>query len=340
MKMNPWMVCAASIAIILTAASAAANAAENPTPENQRRQAAVRAAQQGIAGLPVLESAMKDQNILVRRAALRGLERIGAPAVSVLSRVSQEDADALIRRSALRALLRLASDRAGELLTPALKDPSAVVRQDVVEQLAALQPRTPQVVALLKQAQKDPSSSVSLVASTALWPFHKEAESTQERAEWRDTQLSVASTVPLPQEGWRFRTDPRGEGHEQNWFGTEYKDADWSAISIGKYWEDLDQNYDGVAWYRGTFDAPAKPTTAFAGVDVVFGGVDESAWVWVNGEYAGQHDVGPGGYNEAFRMEVTPLLKWGQPNQISVRVLDRSQGGGIWKPITLEILKR
>ncbi|HEY0073543.1 MAG TPA: beta galactosidase jelly roll domain-containing protein, partial [Abditibacteriaceae bacterium] len=207
-------------------------------------------------------------------------------------------------------------------------------------QLAALQPRTPQIVALLKQAQQDKTATVSLVAASALWPFHREAQSTQERAEWRDTQLRVETTIPLPLEGWRFKLDPRGTGHEQNWFASDLKETDWSNISIGKYWEVVADNYDGIAWYRGTLTLPQKPAAAFAGVDLVFDGVDESAWVWVNGDYVGQHDEGPAGYNKPFRMEVTEMLKWGQPNQITVRVFDRALGGGIWKPIKLEILKR
>jgi hypothetical protein len=331
-----WVIGAVSVVF-----SCSAIAAQSPARNAmQRRQAVLAATERGVAGLPVLKAAMSDSNLLVRRAAVRGLAQIGPAAVDTLLSVAQQDQDALIRRSALRALIRTAGERTGELLAPALNDPSEVVRQDVVEQLAALQPRTPQVIALLKQAQQDKASAVSLLAANALWPFHKEAESTQERAEWRDTQLNMASTIPLPVRGWRFKLDPRGTGHEHNWFAANLTDADWNTIDIGKHWEASGHDYDGIAWYRGTVTLPAKPTAAYAGVDLVFGGVDESAWVWINGEYVGQHDEGPAGYNKTIRMEVTELLKWGEPNQIAVRVLDRANGGGIWKPISLEILKR
>jgi hypothetical protein len=334
------MTCLVGVVVAVGAVDYSAMAAENSAPAKVRRQAVLTAAEQGAAGLPVLKAAMSDSNLLVRRAAVRGLAQLGPVAVDTISTVAQQDQDALIRRSALRALIRTAGNRTGELLAPALKDSSEVVRQDVVEQLAMLQPRTPQIVALLEQAKQDTSSAVSLLASNALWPFHKEAESTQERAEWRDTQLSVASNIALPVEGWRFKLDPRGTGHEQNWFTTDLKEADWSTISIGKLWEDMGHDYDGIAWYRGSVTLPTKPTDPYAGVDLVFGGVDESAWIWVNGEYVGQHDEGPGGYDKPIRMEITELLKWGQPNQITVRVLDRANGGGIWKPINLEILKK
>ena len=57
------------------------------------------------------------------------------------------------------------------------------------------------------------------------------------------------------------------------------------------------------------------------------------------GSHAGQHDIGPDGWTVPFCLDVTAFLKWGQENQITVRVLNTAQAGGIWKPVTLEVLK-
>ena len=123
------------------------------------------------------------------------------------------------------------------------------------------------------------------------------------------------------------------------WFAPDFADNDWKTISIGKAWEEqIGGPYDGAAWYRTTFTLPAKP--AQVGTDLVFDGVDESAWVWINGQYVGQHDIGPDGWNLRFAMDVTDYLKWGGANQITVRVLDRTFAGGIWKPVYLEVLKK
>ena len=103
-------------------------------------------------------------------------------------------------------------------------------------------------------------------------------------------------------------------------------------------WQQAGYDYTGVTWYRRTFDLPEAPEN-FA-VDIAFGGVDESTWLWVNGEYAGDHDIGPGGWNVPFRRDVTQLLRWGETNHITVRAMNTAHGGGIWKPIDIEVLQR
>jgi len=82
---------------------------------------------------------------------------------------------------------------------------------------------------------------------------------------------------------------------------------------------------------------PTKPDCS--AVELQFGGVDESAWVWLNGVYLGEHDVGHEGYKTPFRLSATREIVWGGRNVLAVRVLDTRQGGGIHGPISVEILK-
>jgi hypothetical protein len=65
-----------------------------------------------------------------------------------------------------------------------------------------------------------------------------------------------------------------------------------------------------------------------------FGAVDESAWVYLNGEFAGEHDIGEAGWDKPFGIDVTKAIQPGA-NVLAVRVLDRVLGGGIWKPVEL-----
>ncbi|MEI6502204.1 MAG: sugar-binding domain-containing protein, partial [Armatimonadota bacterium] len=199
-----------------------------------------------------------------------------------------------------------------------------------------IRPRTQAINDLLEQLRKDESGPVREVAAQAVWPFFKESVSLRDRKDW-DHDIKVTQAIPLPLEGWRFKTDPAAEGHLQKWFDPAYDDSAWEPIKIGSAWEEQGHVYDGVAWYRGAFDLPAKPQSL--GVEIAFEGVDEVAWVWINGQYAGQHDLGTDGWDKPFALDVTKELKWGQKNQITVRVYDSKFAGGIWKPVTIQVLQ-
>ncbi|MBT4822200.1 MAG: hypothetical protein HON70_41215, partial [Lentisphaerae bacterium] len=123
----------------------------------------------------------------------------------------------------------------------------------------------------------------------------------------------------------------------KSWFKLGLDDAKWAGISIEQAWQKAGYDYTGVAWYRRTIELPAKPD--HLAVELHFKGVDECAWVWVNGAYVGQQDLGPSGWNKAFLLDVTKEVKWGEANQITVRAMNTAHAGGIWRPVALEILK-
>jgi len=308
------------------------------SPQQQKRTEILQAASKGEAGIPSLTAALKNPEVLIRRAAVLSLGKIGKPAIPALTSALSNDTDALTRRSAMRFLLKIDPANANHTLERGMTDPDSWVRSAAVEVLAGLKPYSEEAIVLLRKAQQDKDANVSQIASQALWPYHKEAVSLRERPEHKDHQLTVVQKILLPKEGWKFQIDVSQSGHLSEWFQRSFDDSKWESIAIEDHWENQGHaNYDGVAWYRYSFELPTKPD--IDGADLVFEGVDESAWVWVNGEYVGAHDIGPEGWNKQFAADANDSLKWGEKNQITVRVLDRAQGGGIWKPVYIEALK-
>jgi hypothetical protein len=331
-----WLPVAAGFVVSHSgAAENGTNVPDYKRPPAERRAALLRQAAKGPKAIPALTAALDDENLVVRRTAARLLVEMGQPARSALAK-ALNNSDVMVRRTALWALCDPLTAEALPALSQALQDPQVPMRQAAVHLLVALQPRTEAVTALLEAARQDEASAVRDVAAQALWPFYKETVSVRDRKDW-DHDIQVVQTIPLPKDGWRFQTDPRQDGHLKGWFETGFDDSGWAKVHIEEAWEPQGFKYDGVAWYRGWFDLPAQPE--HLAVEIRFGAVDECTWVWINGQYVGQHDLGPEGWDRPFTLDVTPALQWGQKNQITVRVYDSTQAGGIWKPVQMEVLR-
>ncbi len=308
-------------------------------PAGRRQALVVLARKKSPAVLRTLTEALADPNAVVRRTAARLLLVQGPAARSALER-AMKSSDALVRKTAVQGLLALASsdsERSVAHLREIVVDESLPIRLLAVERLALLQPRTPAVEELLKILSKDQAAAVRRVAARALWPFHREVIPLRERADW-DHEVTVLQTVPLPKEDWRFQLDRGRDGHLKKWYEPALDDSAWDTIAIEQAWQKAGYDYIGVAWYRRRVDMPAKPDAVNA-VEIAFDGVDESAWVWVNGTYAGQHDIGPNGWDQPFTLDITDAIQWGQSNQITVRAMNTAHAGGIWRPVRIEILK-
>jgi hypothetical protein len=140
---------------------------------------------------------------------------------------------------------------------------------------------------------------------------------------------------------WAFRPDPQDEGVSQEWFRPEGADADWLRIPVGKAWEQTAAGtYDGYAWYRARFTLPAE--RAIMALALVFGAVDEQAWVYLNGRLLGEHTVKSTGkpageiWEEPFEIKVpVAALRPGAENVLAVRVHDSAFAGGITRRVRL-----
>ncbi len=143
---------------------------------------------------------------------------------------------------------------------------------------------------------------------------------------------------------WKFY---KGDVHSAE-SGGDISERGWEDVKVPHTWnaEDVltegDRYYQGIGWYRGSFELPPGQTgrryfVRFEGVSVV-------ADVFVNGTYVGGHK---GGYS-AFCFELTPYVRLDRRNRISVRVDNSTQVdvapsgtylyplfGGIYRPVTI-----
>ncbi len=321
--------------LCICSAAAASDAQDDKASLAERRAALIQCAEGGSEAVAHLAQALDADNLVLRRTAVRLLGDLGVQAKEALGHALDND-DVVVRRTALWAICSFPEVDAVPYLTKAIEDNDALVRQAAVKQLAGTDARTDEVIALLRVAQQDGVDSVRKVATSALWPFRGERIPLRERKDY-DHDITVVQTIPLPKEGWRFRLDPGRDGHLKDWFLPAFADEEWDLIPIEQAWQEAGYEYVGVAWYRHWIELPVKPQ--HTAVELSFKGVDECAWVWVNGAYVGEHDVGPEGWNLPFLLNITEEVKWGEKNQITVRAMNTQHAGGIWRPVAIEVLQ-
>jgi HEAT repeat protein len=317
--------------LIVLAASSVLTALE--PPPGQAKIEALQTADQCKAALA------SKQDDVVRRVAFRKL-MYNPQTVNEAIRLGITDHDAKIRALAAYELYKQDALKAFPQLKTMVKDPSVEVGLVLAEVGRTLPDRSAGVQFLQELIASNKSAEVKRKASQAIgFQFYRDNIPYSQNPV-HDHEIIRVKTIELPLDGWKFKTDTGNTGHLDNppWFVVDLKDSDWAPISIGKIWEEQGfPNYDGFAWYRVRFTLPEKVNGE--AVELCFGAVDECAWVWLNGTYIGQHDEGPNGWKTPFKLDVTQEIKWGAENILVVRVEDTEAAGGIWKPVTLEVVK-
>jgi hypothetical protein len=137
-------------------------------------------------------------------------------------------------------------------------------------------------------------------------------------------------------ETWKFKTDPHNQGVTFEWHRQPI-DRSWRDIKTTSSWEIQglqDENahgYDGHAWYRTSFDVPAK----FKGKKMILflGGLNNQSWIWINGKLAGATP-----YHEYWArwkyhdtVDISDFVRPGQKNEISIRIWNDQEAGGIFR---------
>ena len=115
---------------------------------------------------------------------------------------------------------------------------------------------------------------------------------------------------------WQLAFDEKQEGESKQWFlDQSYPATNAVEIDVPASWETVRKDFEGVGWYRKTFDAPKQ--LEGKAVRVHFGAVNYVAKVYLNGQPVGVHE---GGY-DPFEFTIDDQLKFDGPNVLVVRVV-------------------
>jgi hypothetical protein len=145
---------------------------------------------------------------------------------------------------------------------------------------------------------------------------------------------------------WKFRIDIDNKGLEKEWQKKEWA-KDYKDMKVPGSWEEQGENtpnpnvdgkepYDGYAWYQKSVVIPASAKNMQLLSEM--GAVDDYDWTYFNGKLIGKIGEENPRYWEAKRLYELPseLIKYDEPNTITVRVFDSYQNGGIMqKPVRI-----
>ena len=139
------------------------------------------------------------------------------------------------------------------------------------------------------------------------------------RATYRALQnADIVQDLPLQ---WQLRWDENNVGESEKWFaGNDGEGALWQSVRTDLAWEKqpigaakkaLDgKDYDGRAWYRTTFRLDEK--LRGQKLQLLFGAVDESAWIYLNGRKIGERLFkSPNDWQEPFRIDLPADAHYG-----------------------------
>jgi len=116
---------------------------------------------------------------------------------------------------------------------------------------------------------------------------------------------------------WEIVFDRANEGRKAGWNveANFAKLTERRKIAVPSAWELIEQDYEGVAFYRHEFEVPAGWSDKV--VRLQFGAVNYLAEIWLNGEAVGYHE---GGFTP-FEFRVDQVLKPGKTNVLVLRVV-------------------
>ena len=152
---------------------------------------------------------------------------------------------------------------------------------------------------------------------------------------------------------WHFKPDPQNVGEKEKWFALPWKtiQKNWTRIRVDSSWENqkkhpdesfrkMMENYDGFGYYA--YNLRIDPKCKGKEVYLIFGAVDESAWVWVNGKYSGKRlYVRDPDWSVPFAIRITDQIDWSKKVQTAVvKVHDKSGQGGIWRGVMLAVKEK
>ena len=130
--------------------------------------------------------------------------------------------------------------------------------------------------------------------------------------------LSAQSPASLSLDGeWEILFDEDNIGREARWMMSEIFEEQESrhSIQVPAAWERYKEDYEGVAFYRKSFEVPADWRDKI--VRLQFEAVNYLTEVWLNEEVLGFHE---GGFTP-FEFRIDEIMKAGDTNVLTMRVV-------------------
>lgn len=134
--------------------------------------------------------------------------------------------------------------------------------------------------------------------------------------------ISSAQPVLVPGQfslngNWEIIFDAKNEGVEGAWvLNKNFNQHPLKRqITVPSCWEEIEKDYEGVAFYRKKFDIPASWKDKI--VELKFDASNYLTQVWVNDQVVGFHE---GGFTP-FSFRIDKLVKPGEENVLTVRVV-------------------
>lgn len=131
---------------------------------------------------------------------------------------------------------------------------------------------------------------------------------------------------------WKIKT-----GDDPSWAAANFDDAGWTKARVPVRWEDDGlAAYDGLAWYRTTFNLSQEDLERWADqpLAIAFGAIDDADETFLNGVKIGGTGAFPPKEQTAYN--VARIYQFDRAalktnNVLAVRVSDWGGNGGIWR---------
>lgn len=138
--------------------------------------------------------------------------------------------------------------------------------------------------------------------------------STAQQISAKDNRITQKTVISLNGE-WLIEKDPQNIGREQNWWKSPVPGV--KKIKVPWILQEVFPAYHGVVWYWHDFMAPKNDHPSGRTI-LRFESIDYMGEVWLNNHNMGRYESG----DIAFSIDVTGVIKPGEINHISVRVLN------------------
>lgn len=215
-----------------------------------------------------------------------------------------------------------------------------------------------ELVTKFKEAKSDPAKEPEMIqALQSLDSYRKSIASSGASNIWYSAwaenrtiprvlyqELDKYELIDKLPKTWSFKWDPTEVGDAEQWY-SESSNTTWNLIDIDNVWQrqpigqqwknDHGAEYTGVAWYKTTFEAGTESLDNLA---LLFGAVDKSSTIWINGQLAGDNIydpvTSPNAWQDPFQINLADHVRAGT-NTVVVKVESRFGVGGIYKPVWL-----